>query len=109
MLALLYIIIIIIITIVIIIIIIIIIHVKRGVQQEANDSIKLEESFVVQSLKQQSHYKFLGVLENIKQEDLLALECASKEYLKRLCVILSSPLSLMSTKSLHRTSMPSRC
>ena len=96
MLALLYIIIILII--VIIIIIIITIHVKRGVQQEDNDSIKLDESFVVQSLKQQSHYKFLGVLENIKQEDLLALECASKEYLKRLCVIWSSPLSLISTK-----------
>ena len=48
---------------------------------------------VIQSLKQQSHYKFLGVLENIKQEDRLALECASKEYLKRLSVIWSSPLS----------------
>ena len=32
-------------------------------------------------------------MENIKQEDLLALECASKEYLKRLSVIWSSPLS----------------
>ena len=92
-----------------IIIITITIHVKRGVQQEDNDCIKLDESFVVQSLKQQSHYKFLGVLENIKQEDLLVLECASKEYLKRLCVIWSSPLSLMLTKSLHRTSMPFRC
>lgn len=70
-----------------------VLHVKRGVQQEDNDSIKLDESFVNQSLKQQSHYKFLGVLENIKQEDQLALECASKEYLKRLSVIWSSPLS----------------
>ena len=70
-----------------------VLHVKRGVQQEDNDSIKLDESFVIQSLKQQSRYKFLGVLENIKQEDLLALECASKEYLKRLSVIWSSPLS----------------
>ena len=70
-----------------------VLHVKRGVQQEDNDSIKLDESFVIQSFKQQSHYKFLGVLENTKQEDLLALECASKEYLKRLSVIWSSPLS----------------
>ena len=70
-----------------------VLYVKRGVQQEDNDSIKLDESFVNQSLKQQSHYKFLGVLENIKQEDQLALECASKEYLKRLSVIWSSPLS----------------
>ena len=70
-----------------------VLHVKRGVQQEDNNSIKLDESFVIQSLKQQSHYKFLRVLENIKQEDQLALECASKEYLKRLSVIWSSPLS----------------
>ena len=70
-----------------------VLHVKRGVQQEDNDSIKLDESFAIQSLKQQSHYKFLGVLENIKQEDQLVLECASKEYLKRLSVIWSSPLS----------------
>ena len=70
-----------------------VLHVKRGVQQEDNDSIKLDESFVIQSLKQQSHYKFLGVLESINQEDLLALECASKEYLKQLSVIWSSPLS----------------
>ena len=54
---------------------------------------KLDESFVIQSLKQQSHFKFLRVLENIKQEDQLALEFASKEYLKWLSVIWSNPLS----------------
>ena len=70
-----------------------VLHVKRGVQQEDNDSIKLDESVVIQSLKQQSQYKSLGVLENIKQMDLLAFESASKEYLKRLSVIWSSPLS----------------
>ena len=70
-----------------------VLHVKRGVQQEDNDSIKLDESVVIQSLKQQSHYKSLGVLENIKRMDLLAFESASKEYLKRLSVIWSSPLS----------------
>ena len=41
-----------------------VLHVRRGVQQEDNDSIKrMNESFVIQSLKQHSHYKFLGVLE----------------------------------------------
>ena len=78
-----------------------VLHVKRGVQQEDNDSIKLDKSFVIQSLKQESHYKFLGVLENIKQEDQLALECASKEYLKRLSVIWTCPLS--DVNKLHRT------
>ena len=32
-----------------------VLHVKGGLQQEDNDSIKLDESFVIQSLKQQSH------------------------------------------------------
>ena len=44
-----------------------------------------------------------GILENIKHEDLLALKCASREYLKRLSVIWSSPLS-----DVNKASMPSR-
>ena len=68
-------------------------HIKRGVQSEDVDSVKLDESFVVKCLKEQNHYKFLGVLENVKQEDKLVLECASKEFLERLSVIWSSPLS----------------
>ena len=40
-----------------------------------------------------SQYKFLGVLESIKQEDSLVLESAARVYLQRLSVIWSSPLS----------------
>ena len=38
-------------------------------------------------------YKFLGVLENVRQDERLALSCAAKEYLRRMSIIWSSPLS----------------
>ena len=38
-------------------------------------------------------YKFLGVLESVRQEERLSLDCAAKEFLRRMSVILSSPLS----------------
>ena len=47
----------------------------------------------IKSLGEESTYKFLGVLENSKQEDKLVLANASKGYLRRLAVIWSSPLS----------------
>ena len=40
-----------------------------------------------------SHYKFLGVMENTKQDDDLSLQIAGKAYLQRLSLIWSSPLS----------------
>ena len=43
-----------------------------------------EEEFV-DCLKQGSHYKFLGIMENIKQDDTLVLEIASKAYIKDGC------------------------
>ena len=44
-------------------------------------------------MKEGYRYKFLGVVKNIRQEDILALENAAKVYLQRLSVIWSSPLS----------------
>ena len=38
-------------------------------------------------------YKFLGVLESLRQEERIVLRCAAREYLRRLSVIWSSPLS----------------
>ncbi|PFX21126.1 hypothetical protein AWC38_SpisGene14404 [Stylophora pistillata] len=38
-------------------------------------------------------YKFFGVLESVRQENKLVLECAAREYLRRLSVIWTSPLS----------------
>ena len=44
-------------------------------------------------MTEKSQYKFLGVLESIKQEDSLVLASAATVYLQRLSVIWSSPLS----------------
>ena len=46
---------------------------------------------MIASLKEQ--YKFLGVLESLKQEDTMALKIAAKKYIQRVSVIWSSPLS----------------
>ena len=48
---------------------------------------KLHESAVITGLKDGEQYKFLGVQENLKQEDKLALNCTAEVYLKRVSVI----------------------
>ena len=45
------------------------------------------------SLEEGRQYKFLGVLETLVQEEKMVFELAAKEYLRRLSVIWSSPLS----------------
>ena len=45
------------------------------------------EQELVKSLNEDSQYKFLGVLVNIRQEDNLALENAGRVYLQRMSVI----------------------
>ena len=39
------------------------------------------------------HYKFLGVLETVSQDERMSLECATREFLRRMSIILSNPLS----------------
>ena len=55
--------------------------------------LKIDEQQLIKSLTEDSQYKFLGVLESVKQEDSLVLESAERVYLQRLSVIWSSPLS----------------
>ena len=69
-----------------------VVHVKRGCLQESPDE-RCGEQELVKSLKEDSQGKFLGVLENIRQEDNLALENAARVYLQRMSVIWSSALS----------------
>ena len=69
------------------------IHVKRGVLVHDAAGLKLDQTSVVQSIKEGSNYKFLGVCETVKQDEKLALVSAAKVYLQRLSVIWSSPLS----------------
>ena len=54
---------------------------------------KIDEQQLIKSLTEDSQYKFLDVLESIKQEDSLVLESAARVYLQRLSVIWSGPLS----------------
>ena len=67
-------------------------HVKRGCLQELPDT-RCGVQELVKSKKEDSQFKFLAVLENIRQEDNLALENAARVYLQRMSVIWSSPLS----------------
>ena len=70
----------------------VVVHVKRGCLQESSD-MRCGEQELVKCLKEDCQYKFLGVLENIRQEDNLALDNAARVYLQRMSVIWSSPLS----------------
>ena len=49
---------------------------------------------VVRPLEEDSQYKFLEILENVRQGEKRKLECAEKTYLQRLSVIWSSPRAL---------------
>lgn len=47
----------------------------------------------IPTLEDGQQYKFLGVFESLRQEERIVLRCAAREYLRRLSVIWSSPLS----------------
>ena len=51
------------------------------------------ENAKIPSLEEGQQYKFLGVLARLKQKEKLALKCTTKEYLRRMSLIWSSPLS----------------
>ena len=61
-----------------------VVHVSRGVHVSGNSGMILDETARIPSLEDGKQYKFLGVLENVMQEDKLVLECAAKEYLQRI-------------------------
>ena len=61
-------------------------HVKRGKLETSKESAIREED-VIESLKEESQYKLLGVLEKVNQEDNLVLQKAEKVYVDRLSVI----------------------
>ena len=69
-----------------------VVHIRRGVhyQQSFRRDIVRDR---VPTLEEGRQYKFLCVLETLAQEEKTALEPAAKEFLRRLSVIWSSPLS----------------
>ena len=72
-----------------------VVHVRRGVQTHTHDAsgLRIDESICVSDLEEGNQYKFLGVLETVRQEEKMSLECAAKEFLRRMSIIWSSPLS----------------
>ena len=68
-------------------------HIRRGVLVAHSAGVKVDGNAKIPSLKEGQQYKFLGMLECLKQEEKLALKCATKEYLGRMSLIWSSPLS----------------
>ena len=47
----------------------------------------------ISDLEEGNRYKFLGFLDTVRQEKRLSLECAAKEFLRRMSIIWSSPLT----------------
>ena len=54
---------------------------------------RMDKTTAITAPSEGKHFKFLGVLENVRQDEQLALGCAAKEYLHRISIIWSSPLS----------------
>ena len=44
-------------------------------------------------LEEGNQYKFLGVIESVREEERMSLECAAKEFLHRMSIIGSSAFS----------------
>ena len=70
-----------------------VVHIKRGVKVEDTESLAFDEASVIKCLEEEAQYKFLGVLESIRQEDQIAFKLAAEVYLNRMSIIWSSPLS----------------
>ena len=66
--------------------------VRRGVPVDIPEGFQSGET-LIDSLKEDTTYRFLGAPEPLLQEEDLALHCTSKTYLQRLSVIWSSPQS----------------
>ena len=68
------------------------VHVKRGAQALDESGMRKDETTTITALGEGKHYKFLGVLGNVRQDERLALACAAKDYLRRISIIWSSPV-----------------
>ena len=66
-------------------------RVKRGSLVSDAESMQIDGLQPINCQREDSHYKFLGVRESVKQEDWLVLDLAAKEFLRRVSVIRPSP------------------
>ena len=72
-----------------------VVHVQRRVQTHTHDTsgLTVDENICVSDLQEGNPHRLLGVLETAKQEQKMSLECAAKEFLRRMSIIWSSHLS----------------
>ena len=72
-----------------------VVHLQRWVLTHTHDAsgLRVDENICVSDLEEGNQYKFLGVLETVRQVEKMSLECAAKEFLRRMPIIWSSPLS----------------
>ena len=66
-------------------------HVKRGAQVLDESGMRMDWTTTITALGEGKHYRFLGVLEKVRQDERLALACAAKDYLRRISIIWSTP------------------
>lgn len=64
-------------------------HVKRGAHVTDGEGVALNETIVIKNLEEGELYKFLGVLEGLKQEEQQFLQCAAKSNLQRRFLIIT--------------------
>ena len=70
-------------------------HFKREVRvAESTGLLGSDGNVKIPTLEDGQQYKFLGVLESLRQEERIVLRSAAREYLRRLSVIWSSPSTL---------------
>ena len=50
---------------------------KRGAQVLDASGMRMDETTTITALGEGKHYKFLGVVENVRQDERLALACAA--------------------------------
>ena len=67
-------------------------HVQRGVHTHNHDALglRVDESICISNLEEGDQSKFL---ESVRQEERMSLDCAAREFLRRMSTIWLSPLS----------------
>ena len=62
-------------------------HVNRGCLIQGAEDLKIDDATAISILQKGGSYKFLVVLENVKQADRIVLQNAATVYLQRLAII----------------------
>ena len=68
-------------------------HARRGVLFANSADVKVGGNAKIPNLEEGQVFKFLAVLDCLRQVENLALWCAAKEYFRRMSLVSSSPFS----------------